>query len=67
MDGFTFLKTLRRQDLPVSGIPAIVTTTESGVQDRAAAQTAGANFYLVKPVTPEVLVAYAGLLGGRPA
>jgi two-component system chemotaxis response regulator CheY len=67
MDGFTFLKVLRRQDLPVSAIPALVTTTEGGAQDRAAAQTAGANFYLVKPVTPESLVAYADILSGRPA
>ena len=67
MDGFTFLKALRRQDLPVSGTPALVSTTEAGAQDRAAAQAAGANFYLVKPVTPETLVAYADMLSGRPA
>ncbi|MGH6963351.1 MAG: response regulator [Phenylobacterium sp.] len=65
MDGLTFLKILRRQDLPVSGTPALVTTTEAGPQDRAAAQTAGANFYLVKPVSPETLVAYADMLSGR--
>ena len=67
MDGLTFLKVLRRQDLPVSGTPALVTTTEAGAQDRAAAQTAGANFYLVKPVTPETLVTHADLLSGRRA
>jgi two-component system chemotaxis response regulator CheY len=67
MDGFTFLKVLRRQDLPVSAIPALVTSTEAGPQDKAAAQTAGANFYLVKPVTPERLVAYADLMSGRAA
>ena len=62
MDGFTFLKVLRRQALRVSSIPALVTSTEAGPQDIAAARTAGANFYLVKPVTQEVLVEYAGLL-----
>ena len=67
MDGFTFLKVLRRQDLPVSSTPALVTTTEAGAQDRAAAQAAGANFYLVKPVTPEALTGYADLLSGRRA
>ena len=64
MDGFTFLKVLRRQALRVSSIPALVTSTEAGPQDVAAARTAGANFYLVKPVTQEVLVEYAGLLSG---
>ena len=67
MDGFTFLKVLRRQDLPVAATPALVITTESAAQDRAAAQNAGANFYLVKPVTPEALVAHADMLSGRPA
>jgi len=67
MDGFTFLKVLRRQALRVSSIPALVTSTEAGPQDIAAARTAGANFYLVKPVTQEVLVEYAGLLSGAEA
>ena len=67
MDGLTFLKLLRRQDLPVAGTPALVTTTESGAHDRAAAQAAGANFYLVKPVTAETLIAHADALSGRPA
>ena len=67
MDGFTFLKVLRRQDLPTSGTPALVITTEAGPQDEAAARAAGANFFLVKPVTPEDLVTYVGLMSGRAA
>ena len=67
MDGFTFLKVLRRQDSAVAATPALVVTTESGSQDRAAARAAGANFFLVKPVTPEALVAHADLLSGRAA
>lgn len=67
MDGFTFLRVLRRQSLPVSGVPALVITTEAGAQDRAAAQTAGANYYLVKPVKPEALILHADLMTGRPA
>ncbi|HEY8005179.1 MAG TPA: response regulator [Phenylobacterium sp.] len=65
MDGFTFLKVLRRQDLPLAGVPALVVTTEAGPQDREAARAAGANFYLVKPATPESLVAHADLMSGR--
>lgn len=67
MDGFTFLKVLRRQDLPICGIPAIVITTEAGPHDREAARAAGANFYLVKPVTPEDLLAHVRLMSGASA
>ena len=67
MDGFSFLKVLRRQDMPTASIPALVTSTEAGPQDLAAAQAAGANYYLVKPVAPEALVEYAALLSGRAA
>ncbi len=67
MDGLTFLRVLRRQDLPVASIPALVTSTEAGPQDVAAARAAGANFYLVKPLAQEVLTAYAAMLCGDPA
>jgi two-component system chemotaxis response regulator CheY len=64
MDGFTFLTGLRRRELPLGSIPALVTSTESGPQDLAAAQTAGANYYLVKPVDQETLIEYTALLCG---
>jgi two-component system chemotaxis response regulator CheY len=64
MDGFTFLKVLRRQELPVAAIPALVISTEAGVQDQEAARAAGGNFYLVKPVSQELLVEYAAMLCG---
>jgi two-component system chemotaxis response regulator CheY len=51
----------------VAGTPALVITTESGAQDRAAAQQAGANYFLVKPVAPEVLIAHADAMSGRAA
>src|SRR4029077_2720197 len=44
MDGFTFLKALRRQAAPISSIPALVISTEAGPQDVSAARAAGANF-----------------------
>src|ERR1700744_6239418 len=50
MDGFTFLDVLRQKELPLAAIPALVTSTESGQADFAAARTAGANYYLVKPI-----------------
>jgi two-component system chemotaxis response regulator CheY len=64
MDGFSFLKVLRRQAAPVGAIPAVMISTEAGPQDRAAARAAGANFYLVKPVAPETLAGYAAALSG---
>lgn len=66
MDGLAFLRALRRQPLPGGGIPALVTSTEAGPQDIAAAREAGANFYVVKPVAQDDLVAHAALLCGGP-
>jgi two-component system chemotaxis response regulator CheY len=67
MDGMTFLKALRNQDLPLGSTPAMVTSTEGRPQDFAAARAAGTNFYLVKPITREALAQYANILSGRPA
>jgi two-component system chemotaxis response regulator CheY len=64
MDGFTFLKVLRRQAGPTGTTPALVISTEAKPQDREAALLAGANFYLVKPVDPATLVAHVALLCG---
>jgi two-component system chemotaxis response regulator CheY len=44
-----------------------VISSEAGAQDREAARTAGANFYLVKPISQEVLVEYAMLMCGAPS
>ena len=67
MDGFTFLKVLRRQDGPAASIPALVISTEAQGQDFEAARLAGANFYLVKPIAQDVLVDHVALLCGPPA
>jgi two-component system chemotaxis response regulator CheY len=64
MDGLSFLHTLRAKSLPLSSIPALVTSTESAPQRIAAARAAGANYYIVKPVSAEALVQYASLLCG---
>ena len=67
MDGLTFLRTLRRQPLPLAGTPAIVISTEATPQDAEAARLAGANFYLVKPVAQDTLTRYVGLCCGIPS
>ena len=64
MDGMTFLRALRRQPLPLGATPAIMASTEAGPQDISAATEAGANAYLIKPVSAETLTAYALALTG---
>lgn len=64
MDGLAFLRTLRKQALPLSSVPALVISTEAGPQDIAAARSAGANFYLVKPVTQELLIEHVAIMCG---
>ena len=66
MDGLTFLRTLRRQAGAVAAIPALVSSTEAAPQDLDAAFAAGANVYLIKPLSPETLVDHARLLSGVP-
>ena len=66
MDGFTFLDVLRRKERPLASIPALVTSTESAETDFAAARTAGANYYLVKPIDRSTLVEFASMLCGVP-
>jgi two-component system chemotaxis response regulator CheY len=64
MDGLSFLRRLRDKPLPLGGLPALVTSSESAPQRIADARGAGANFYLVKPVSQESLVQHASLLCG---
>ncbi len=65
MDGFSFLRALRGREPSVRSIPALMTSTEADDGDREAARAAGANFYLVKPLPEDVLVAHARALAGR--
>ena len=64
MDGMTFLRALRSKELPTSATPTLVTSTEAGEHDIAAARIAGANYYLVKPISQEILAEYIGMLSG---
>ena len=64
MDGFSFLQSLRQRERPLASIPALVTSTESAEADFAAARTAGANYYLVKPIDRERLIRFAAMFCG---
>jgi two-component system, chemotaxis family, chemotaxis protein CheY len=66
MDGVTFLSALRRQALPLSSIPTLVTSTESKAVDIEAARAAGANFYSAKPVGREDLARTMAMFCGAP-
>jgi len=62
LDGYGFLRELRSQDIPQA--PAVMISTEAQAQDKRRAWEAGANFYLVKPIKPDALLAYIRLLLG---
>jgi two-component system chemotaxis response regulator CheY len=64
MDGLTFLSLLRQKEPAIAAIPALITSTESGLHDFEAARAAGANFYLVKPLAREVLLQFAAMFCG---
>jgi len=67
MDGLTFIRALRRRSGPVSSLPTLITSTEAGAQDVQAGRVAGANFYLVKPVSQADLVEHVAMMCGLPA
>ncbi len=64
MDGFSFLRDVRRAAREVATVPALVISTEAGDQDIDDARAAGANFYLVKPVSEADVLRYANVLAG---
>jgi two-component system, chemotaxis family, chemotaxis protein CheY len=66
MDGFSFLRTLRGHASDVATLPALMITTEAGPQDIGDARAAGANYYLVKPVSEEALQLHVAVLTGVP-
>jgi two-component system chemotaxis response regulator CheY len=66
MDGFTFLRSLRRGPNDVASLPALIVSTESEMRDIAEARASGANFYLVKPVAETELVLHVCVLTGVP-
>jgi two-component system chemotaxis response regulator CheY len=66
MDGLTFVKALRHREGKRGSIPALIISTEAGPQDFLAGRVAGANFYLVKPVSQDVLVEHIAMMCGVP-
>ena len=66
MDGLAFIRDIRRRSESVATIPTLIITTEAGEQDVADARSAGANYYLVKPVSERDLIRHVAALAGAP-
>jgi two-component system chemotaxis response regulator CheY len=64
MDGLSFIRALRAHSPQTASLPALIISTESGQQDREDARKAGANFYLVKPVSEIDLLRHVAVLTG---
>jgi two-component system chemotaxis response regulator CheY len=64
MDGYAFLHALRREP-SLRAMPALMTSTEAGAEDRHAARQSGANFYLIKPVAKVQLAMHVAAMLGR--
>lgn len=64
MDGFSFVRGLRRSASDAAAVPVLIVSTEAGAADIREAREAGANFYLVKPVSEADLQRHVAVLAG---
>jgi len=64
MDGYRLVREIRGLE-ELRDLPVIMISTEEQELDREKAFQAGANFYQVKPVKPEQLQTYVGLILGE--
>ena len=55
MDGYEFIRRVRAER-KYSSLPIIIVSTESEAKDKMKGFDAGANLYIVKPSTPEMMV-----------
>jgi len=65
MNGYELLKELRRKP-ELSSLMVVMVTTETEVQHMASALEAGANEYVMKPFTKDILLEKLELVGVRP-
>ena len=55
MDGYEFIRRVRK-DRQYGDLPIIIVSTDSEAKDKGKGFRAGANLYIVKPCTPEVMI-----------
>ncbi|MEI6387305.1 MAG: response regulator [Spirochaetota bacterium] len=63
LDGFGFLRALREKQMVQA--PAIIVSTEGGLNDENEALRAGANDYLIKPIKADQFLLHTRLLIGE--
>jgi two-component system chemotaxis response regulator CheY len=61
MDGYSFIKDLRKQDNHKQ-VPIIMITTQAKDEDKENAYKVGANIFETKPIKPDQLQAYVDIL-----
>jgi len=61
MDGYSFIKDLRKQESH-KVVPVIMVTTQAKEEDKINAYKVGANLFETKPVRPDQLQAYIDIL-----
>ncbi len=63
MDGFTFIKTVREQEV-YRDLPIVMLSTEGQDKDIQMGMSLGANLYMVKPAQPDKMVKNVKMLLG---
>ncbi len=63
MDGFTFIKSVREQEM-YRDLPIVMLSTEGQEKDIQMGMSLGANLYMVKPAQPEKMVKNIRMLLG---
>ncbi len=63
MDGYTMIEKVRSHD-DFEDLPIIIVSTEDEAQDKQKGYDAGADFYIVKPLDPNILIENIKLLTG---
>ena len=63
MDGYSFIKDLRKQDNHKI-VPVIMVTTQEKEEDKINAYKAGANLFETKPIKPDQIQAYLDIRTG---
>ena len=61
MDGYSFIKDLRKQNNHKT-VPVIMVTTQAKEEDKISAYTVGANLFETKPIKPDLLQTYIDIL-----
>ena len=65
MDGLSFLRAARATP-ELAGVPAVIVSSAQSPAEQARAFAAGANFFLTKPIVPDLYIAVARALCGLP-